>query len=171
MSARICLMYLAAAIAVSAQENALSTASKAIYTGVKNNIVRAAEKMPEEHYSFKPVPEVRSFGQLLGHIADAQNSYCSSVLGEKNPSLGIEKSKTAKADLSQALKASFDICDKAHDAQTDASAAQPVESRGGRPKLIVLDSNTSHINEHYGNIVTYMRIKGLVPPSSEPRKR
>ena len=160
---------MAAAIILPAQENPLSTHSKAIYTSVKNNVTRAAEKMPEENYSFKPVEDVRTFGQLIGHIADAQNNACAAAMGEKNPTPGIEKSKTSRSDLIAALKASYDLCDKAYAALTDATAVQPVQARGNRPQLIVLDANTSHSNEHYGNIVTYMRIKGLVPPSSEKR--
>jgi uncharacterized damage-inducible protein DinB len=157
-----------AVAALAFAQNPLSTNSKAMYTGVKNNIVRAAEKMPEENYAFKPTPEVRSFAQLLGHIADAQYLFCSPVLGEKNPAPGIEKSKSAKADLAEALKAAFAYCDKAYDAQTDAAAAEMVTFFGSqRPKLGVLDFNVSHNNEHYGNIVTYMRLKNLVPPSSE----
>ena len=73
----------------------------------KNNIIRAAEKMPEENYAFKPTPEVRSFGQLIGHVADAQYLFCSAVLGKPNPAPGVEKSKTTKAELVQALKDAF----------------------------------------------------------------
>lgn len=163
-------LFLAVAGAAFAQ-NPLSTNSKGMYTGVKNNLIKAAEKMPEENYSFKPVPEVRSFAQLVGHVADAQYLFCSAALGEKNPAPGIEKSKTSKADLTEALKTAFAYCDKAYDGMTDADAATMVTFFGGqRPKLGVLDFNVSHNNEHYGNIVTYMRLKGLVPPSSERRQ-
>jgi uncharacterized damage-inducible protein DinB len=169
MVLRPSLFFVIAGIACA--QNPLSTNSKTMYTGVKNNIVRAAEKMPEENYSFKPVPEVRSFGQLIGHIADAQYLFCSAALGEKNPGPGIEKSKSSKAELTEALKTAFAYCDKAYDGMTDADAANMVTFFGGqRPKLGVLDFNVSHNNEHYGNIVTYMRIKGLVPPSSERRQ-
>jgi len=154
-----------------APANPLSAGQKAFFAGVKNNAVRAAEKMPEDLYSFKPAPEVRSFGQLVGHVADAQYLFCAPVLGEKNPMLGIEKSKTAKADLVQALKDAIAFCDKAYDGMTDEQASQVVKLFGrDMAKLTVLSINTGHTDEHYGNMVTYMRIKGLVPPSSEPRK-
>lgn len=150
----------------------LSTGQKGLYTSVKNNLIRAAEKMPEENYAFKPTPEVRSFGQILGHVADAQYTFCSAALGTDNPRPGVEKSKTSKTDLVQALKDAFAYCDKAYDGMTDAQAAQTVKFFGReQAKLTVLSFNTSHSNEHYGNLVTYMRIKGLVPPSSEPRKK
>jgi uncharacterized damage-inducible protein DinB len=144
---------------------------KAYYAQIKNNIVRSAEKMPEESYAFKPTPEVRSFGQLVGHVADASYMFCSAASGEKNPAPGIEKGKTTKADLSAAVKDAFAYCDKVYDGLTDASAGDVVKFFGGeRSKLNVLELNAMHDWEHYGNMVTYMRLKGIVPPSSEPRR-
>ena len=146
----------------------LSAGNKFIYNIVKTNLVKAAEKMPEENYAFKPTPEVRSFGQLIGHVSDAQYAFCSAALGEKNPAPGIEKSKTTKADLTQALNASFAYCDKAYDSMTDASAAQTIKLFGNdAPRMSALIVNNMHNMEHYGNLVTYMRMKGIVPPSSE----
>ena len=152
-------------------ENPISDGQKMLYNMAKNNIIRAAEKMPEENYSYKPTPEVRSFGQLIGHVADAQYMFCSAVLGKTNPAPGIEKGKTTKADLVQALKDAFAYCDAAYDGMTDAQAAAQVKFFGReQAKVTVLSFNTFHNNEHYGNIVTYMRLKGLVPPSSEKRQ-
>ncbi len=153
-------------------QDPMSNDIRTLWTGVKNNVARAAEKMPEENFAFKPAPEVRSFGQLIGHIADAQFMICSAALGEARSPAGVEKSKTAKADLVAALKESIDYCDKAYGALTDATAAGTVKLFGReRTRISALAMNVSHSNEHYGNIVTYMRIKGLVPPSSEPRPR
>jgi uncharacterized damage-inducible protein DinB len=144
---------------------------KTYYTQVKNNIIRSADKMSEENYSFKPTPEVRSFGQLVGHVADASYTFCSAASGEKNPSPGIEKGKSGKADLAAAVKEAFAYCDKVYDGLTDAGAATMVKFFGGeRSKLNVLEFNVMHDWEHYGNMVTYMRLKGVVPPSSEPRR-
>jgi len=154
-----------------ATQNPVAAGQKMLYTMAKNNIVRSAEKMPEENYAFKPTPEVRSFGQLLGHVADAQYMFCSAVLGKTPPAPGVEKSKTTKADLVQALKDAFAFCDPAYDGMTDAQASALVKFFGGdQAKVTVLAFNTAHNNEHYGNIVTYLRLKGLVPPSSEPRR-
>jgi uncharacterized damage-inducible protein DinB len=148
----------------------LAGSAKAIHNGIKNNIVRAAEKVPEESYGFRPSHDVRSFGQLVGHIADAQYLFCSAVTGDKNPALGIEKGKTSKADLQAALKDAFDYCEKAY-AISDAQAAELTKFfNAERNKLSILFLNAAHNNEHYGNIVTYMRIRGFVPPSSEPRR-
>jgi uncharacterized damage-inducible protein DinB len=151
-------------------QNPMSADAKALYQGVRNNLIKAADKMPEENYAFKPVPEVRSFGQLVGHVADAQYLFCSAVKGEKKASPGVEKSKATKADLTAALKEAFAYCDAVYDAMSDDKAAQITKFFGReRANITVLHFNTSHNNEHYGNIVTYMRLKGLVPPSSEGR--
>lgn len=148
----------------------LSEGQKRLHTMFSNNLIRAAEKMPEEHYSFKPTPEVRSFGQLIGHVADAQYLFCAPVTGATNPAPGIEKGQTSKADLVKSLKEAFAYCEKAF-AMSDAEAAQPVKFFGReQPKLTVLSFKSAHDMEHYGNVVTYMRMKGLVPPSSEGRQ-
>jgi uncharacterized damage-inducible protein DinB len=165
------LTLLAATAALSFAQNPLSTGDKVFYGMVAGNVVAAAEKMPESSYAFKPTPEVRSFGELVGHAADAQNMFCAVVSGEKPPMVSIEKTKTTKADLVQALKDSKDFCDKAYGSMTDEHAAEIVTLMGMQmAKLTVLSVNIAHLDEHYGNMVTYMRIRGLVPPSSEPRK-
>jgi uncharacterized damage-inducible protein DinB len=87
---------------------------------VKGNIVKTAEKVPEEHYSFKPAPEVKTFAQMLGHVADANYMFCAAVLGEKSPSPGVEKTMSTKAQIVPAVKAAFAYCDKAYEQMTDA---------------------------------------------------
>jgi uncharacterized damage-inducible protein DinB len=166
-----CFVMLAAAATAAFAQNPLSVGQKVFYGMVAHNVVAAAEKMPEENYSFKPTPDVRSFGQLVGHTADAQNMFCAVVAGEKPPVTDIEKTKTSKADLVQAAKAAVAYCDKVYGAMTDDQAPALVKMFGrDMAKLTVMTINTAHLDEHYGNIVTYMRLKGLVPPSSEPRK-
>jgi uncharacterized damage-inducible protein DinB len=174
----ICLLATAAALAqenppkaavVPTPDNPLSAWNKVAYGRVKDILLRSAEKVPEENYNFKPTEAVRSFGQIVGHVADAQYLFCSIELGEKNPAPKIEQSKTSKADLIAALKDAFAYCDKAYDGMTDASATQMVKLFGNdAPKLDVLTVNNMHNMEHYGNLVTYMRLKNIVPPSSEP---
>jgi uncharacterized damage-inducible protein DinB len=149
-------------------DNPLSTWNKFAYARVKGILARSAEKMPEENYSFKPVDTVRSYGQIVGHVADAQYAFCSLALGEKGPALDIEHNKTSKADLIAALNAAFAYCDKAYDTMTDASAVQVIKLFGSdAPRLSALTVNNMHDLEHYGNLVTYMRMKNIVPPSSE----
>jgi len=149
-------------------DNPLSAFTKRVYGFQKDILLRSAEKMPEYNYSFKPVDSVRAYGQIIGHLADAQYLFCSKVLDEKNPELKIEQTKTSKSDLIAALKTAFAYCDKAYDGMTDASGGQTVKLFGTEtPKLGVLNFNNVHNMEHYGNLVTYMRIKNIVPPTSE----
>jgi uncharacterized damage-inducible protein DinB len=158
-----------AAAAAAPQSNPLTTHMKHLFGGTKRILLRSAEKMPEENYAFKPTETVRSYGQIVGHVADSQYAFCSMVLGEKNPAPKIEQTKTSKADLIAALKDAFAYCDKAYEGLTDASAVQLVKFMDGdRPKLGVLTVNNVHTIEHYGNLVTYMRIKNIVPPTSDP---
>jgi uncharacterized damage-inducible protein DinB len=138
------------------------------YTIVKNNHIRMAEKMPDEHYGFRPVAGIRSFGEAVAHVADSQARSCSLVKGE--PKVVDAASRTTKADLVAALKESYAICDAAFDALTDASSAQMVrlgQSTRERSKLGLLFGMTSHSNEQYGYMAVYLRLKGIVPPSSE----
>ena len=161
----ICLLV---PVAAWSQENPLSAFTKRVYGFQKNILLSSAEKMPEENYSFKPADSVRSYGQIVGHLADAQYLFCSKALDEKNPEPKIEQTKTSKADLIAALKTAFAYCDKAYDGMTDASGSQIVKLFGtDTPRLGVLNFNNVHNMEHYGNLVSYMRIKSIVPPTSE----
>lgn len=153
------------------QENPLSTWNRAAYARVKGILLKSAEKMPEENYSFKPVDTVRTYGQIVGHVADAQYTFCSLALGEKNPAPDIEHTKTSKADLIAALSSAFAYCDKAYDGLTDATAVQTIKLFGNdAPRLSALTVNNMHDLEHYGNLTTYMRMKNIVPPSSEQQQ-
>ncbi len=150
--------------------NPASAALRQFHNGAKRNLLRGAEKMPEADYSFRPTPEVRSFGALLAHVAEGEYLFCSSVKGEASPvALGeLEKSKTTKADLNAALKASFDYCDPVFASLTDGQLGEKVQFFGReRTKSIPLTLAVAHGWEHYGNMVTYLRLKGIVPPSSE----
>ena len=157
---------LAGGCALQAQTNPLIAENKAAYTNVKNNLLKAAEKMSEDAYSFKPSPEVQSWGQRIAHIAN-QIGTCSGMTGERKTS--DANNKTAKADLVAALKASFDACDAAWDSMNDKSAMEMIAGRGGvqRSKLGALIGNTTHDVEMYGYLSVYMRLKGVVPPSSD----
>ncbi len=148
--------------------NPITSSDRGLYSFVSGAVVAAAQKMPEENYSFRPTPEVRSFGQLVGHVADAQYMFCSLASGEPNPAKGIEKTKTSKADLVAAVKDAVAYCNKTFDGMTDAKGSEMVKFMNyNLAKLTVLSLNTAHADEHYGNMVTYLRIKGIVPPTSE----
>ena len=148
--------------------NPFSNDARTSYTGIRNNILKAADKMPEADYSFKTVPQVRTYGEIVGHIADIQLMLCGLAKGEQKQ--GTAGKLTSKADLVAALKASFDYCDAVYNSMTDSSGAAMVKMFGrDMTKLGVLNFNTMHDNEMYGTAVAYLRIKGIVPPSSEGR--
>lgn len=157
----------ACSVPVWGQANPLSMEAKSDYKVVRSFVIRAAEKVPEAGYSFKPTPEVRSFGQLIGHIADDQYRYCSAAKGE-NKSSQFERDPPAKAEMVAALKSAFAYCDTAYEGLVDSSATEKVEFLDRTiPKLIVFTLHAGHTWEHYGNAVVYMRLQGIVPPSSE----
>ena len=153
-----------------APENPISDSEKRVYAMLSSVVVAAAEKMPEESYSFRPAPDVRSFGQLVGHLADSNYFFCSAAAGETTPVSDVEKSKIKKADLVAALKEAVAYCNKTYADMTDAKGSQLMKMMNfDMAKLTVLAGNFAHNYEHYGNMVTYLRIKGIVPPSSEKR--
>jgi uncharacterized damage-inducible protein DinB len=160
--------------AMSAQDtpaNPLVSVSKNIYAIAKNDILRSADKISDDLWSFQPTPDVRTFGQLFAHVADGQYEFCGVAAEGHSVSKNIEKSFKTKAEIMPALKDAFAYCDAAYAKMTDANAADLVGFMGMRiTKLGAMDFNTAHTMEHYGNLVTYMRLKGIVPPSSEPRR-
>lgn len=158
--------------------NPLSTWLRNAYTNNKNNILRTAEKMPEENYDMRPGPqqEVRTFGQQVGHVARYNFLWCSQAKGEKNPSAGTDLEKlTTKAEFIKAATDAFAYCDGVYGALTDASGTEMIDitqesgrqTRNLRMALLIL--NYGHNNEIYGSMVSYLRMKGITPPASEPR--
>ena len=169
---RCLILTLAAAFsggsALYAQDNPFSADAKGAYTGIKNILMRSADKMPAENYSFRTVPEVRTYGEILTHIADIQFMLCGMVKGEQKQ--GKAPENKTKADATAYLKSSFDYCDSVYDSMTDAAGATKIKMFGQeRTKLGVLNFNIEHDNEMYGTAVAYLRIKGIVPPSSDRR--
>jgi uncharacterized damage-inducible protein DinB len=147
----------------------LSATLKGLWDTLKLNLVQSAEKMPEADYAFQPTKDVMTYGQLLAHVANSSFSYCARGKGEENPNKeDFQKTRIAKADIVKALNDAGAYCDAVYGGMTDAAAMELVKSgQTMAPKARFLIVNISHDNEHYGNLVTYMRIKGLVPPSTE----
>jgi len=169
----VTLVTLLVPTSVLAQSNPFVDAAKAQLATIKNNVIRTAVKVPEDLYEFKPTPEVRSLGQLIAHIADGNFGICGAGSGMKPPMSGIEKSTggKGKAALQKALAASFEFCESAWASMDNTRSPETVKTfLGVQPRFSVLTFNTSHVWEHYGNLVTYMRLKGIVPPSSEPTR-
>ena len=158
--------------------NPLTSGARLHYGIIKGYVLRAAAKMPEEQYGFRPVSEVRTFAQLIAHLADSNYRLCSVMAGQDPPrDAGIERTAKTKAEIAKALTDSFAYCDAQYAAMTDAAGTPIVKFDAGgegsrvpiqMPRLTVLAFHTAHAFEHYGNVVTYMRLKGIVPPSSEP---
>lgn len=143
-----------------------------LYEGVRRNLAESAELMPEAEYAFRPTPEVRSFGEILAHVAEAQFMYCAQAGGRANPNTEtFEKTRKTKKDIVDALAASSAFCDEIYRGVDDAGMVALIEegTPGQMPKAMPLMSNIAHDNEHYGNLVTYMRLKGIVPPSTARR--
>jgi uncharacterized damage-inducible protein DinB len=157
--------------------NPISASLRNLYMGNRNNIVRTADKMPEENYGMRPgaQTEVRTFGQQVAHVATYNFLWCSQAKGEKNPSPGNLEKLTAKADIMKVLNDAFTYCDGAYAALTDASGAEMIDitQESGRQtrnlRMQLLTLNYGHNNEIYGSMVVYLRMKNIVPPASEPR--
>jgi uncharacterized damage-inducible protein DinB len=145
---------------------------RASWNSVKRYVASSAEKMPDANYGFKPSPDVRSFGELVGHLANEHYLLCSPLKGEKNPMADVDfEKKTGKADLVKAINDSIAYCDSAYAGMKDeAKTVAPLsETRKDTPFRVML-LNVTHDSEHYGNMVTYLRMKGIVPPSSTPTR-
>ncbi|MCI0436182.1 MAG: DinB family protein [Gemmatimonadetes bacterium] len=138
-----------------------------IYERVKDNILRAAEMMSENDYQFRPTADVRTFGELIGHIANGNYAFCAAARGEDNPNqANIERTVRRRAELIRAVTASFAWCDPAYQLKAQDASGPAFLMGTQRTRFDALVFNNSHDDRHYGNIVTYMRLRGLVPPSS-----
>ena len=148
--------------------NPTMDAVKAQYGMVKGVLLKTAEKVPEAVWSFRPTPEVRTFAQIVGHVADANMMICAAGASDKPTALNAEKTMTTKAQLSKALADSIAYCDKIIGAMDDKKAMDVVKffAGGMTPRSMVFAFNTAHNYEHYGNLVTYLRLNNMVPPSS-----
>jgi uncharacterized damage-inducible protein DinB len=148
-------------------DSASVTTARWAWQMVTNYITQAAQDMPEDKYSFRPTASVRTFGELIGHVAGAQNMICAVAMGEQpGTEDAIEKTVKDKAGLIRALRQSTDYCARAY-RQTDAATHAAATLFGMNvTRLHALMLNATHNGEHYGNIVTYLRINGMVPPSS-----
>src|SRR4030095_5378810 len=164
-SALLLSALVAAPTAASAQNTHPLTATPKVQFGALSGfVVRSAEKVPEGLYNFRPVAEVRTMSQLFGHVADAMFSMCSTAAGTKPPRTGIEK-ETAKPLLVAALKEGISYCKRVYDGMTRQKGAETVPFVFGpnTPRLSVLYFVVTHTYEHYGNLVTYMRLNKIVP--------
>lgn len=167
----------AAAVAQPAPASGAQPISQALaqaWDGEKGKVSKSAALMPEGDYNFKPVDTVRTFGQLLAHIAGANYEFCAVAKGEKSPHAedAFEKTLKTKAEIVKQLEESFAYCTAVYKMQDDKKLTEAIEmpfGMGKAPRAAALINNTIHVAEHYGNLVTYFRVKGMVPPTSQGR--
>ena len=145
---------------------------RTMHATIRRDLAEAAASMPADEYGFKPTPPVRSFAELLGHVINTNFFFCSQAKGERSPAATNYEKVADKAALVKALTDALAYCDGVVSTITDSSFSELVKLSGPggastqSPRGAVLMFNTTHNNEHYGNIVVYMRLKGHVPPSS-----
>jgi uncharacterized damage-inducible protein DinB len=154
-----------------ASDTGYAATVRARWNWIKRNIAGSAQAMPDAGFAFKPTPDVRTFGQLLGHLANEHYIFCSAIKGEKNPHEAVDfEKKTTKAEFVKDINDSIAYCDAAYAAtKDDAKLLAPVAAT--RDTLFgSMLLNVTHDSEHYGNLVTYLRMKGIVPPSSQPSR-
>lgn len=156
-----------------ALSTSLASTAKAMHATIRRDLAEAAEAVPAEEYSFQPTPQVRTFGQLIGHVINANSFFCSQAGGEKLAAVVNYEKVTSKAEVVKALTDALALCDRAYGQTTDANFNQAIDMPAGpgvgpakTVRGAVLMFNVAHNNEHYGNIVLYMRLKGHVPPST-----
>jgi uncharacterized damage-inducible protein DinB len=152
--------------------NPVAAGVRTAWDSAKRNLTRSAELMPAADYSFRPVDTVRTFGQILAHVAGANYVFCSAAKGEKSPhaEAAFEKTATTREQIIKVLNESIAYCDAAYAALDDTRASETVDlpfGMGKGARALPLMLNTGHLQEHYGNLVTYFRVKGMVPPSSQ----
>jgi uncharacterized damage-inducible protein DinB len=160
--------------AQASDSNPVSQSIRELWEGAKNNLIGSAKVMPDAKYGFRPVATVRTYGEILAHVAGANYVFCAAARGETSPHAedAFEKSARTPAQIVKAVQDSIAYCDVAYRAVTDRTAAESIAAPFGGAKTTraaALMGNTGHVQEHYGNLVTYLRINGLVPPSSAPQ--
>jgi hypothetical protein len=147
------------------QSGGVASEVKQAYESVKNNLMKTAEKVPEEDYSFKPTPDIRTFAEVMQHVISAQMHSCGAVAGEQKSIPSDLKTKSAIVD---GLREAFAECDKAYGLLTDANMTEAIRTpRGQHSRIAALMGNTTHDAEQYGILSVYLRLKGIIPPSSE----
>lgn len=141
---------------------------QAAYNRLKPNVLKAAEKMPEADFQYKPTADIRTFARIVNHVTEAQFHVCAALNGETADPKAVPSDTADKATVIAGLTASFTACDKAYGALTDATITEvltigPVK----RSRIGAAWGNVSHDNEQYAELSTYLRLKGIVPPTAE----
>ena len=170
MKSAVALFAFAAVVLAQDQAaNPLVATSKGLYGISKKDVLGSVDKIPANLWSYQPTKDVRTIGQLFAHIADGQYEFCGIAAEGKPVSKGVEKTAKSRDEIVAALNQAFAYCDSVYANMTDAKAAEIIKAFGmNLTRLGALDFNVAHNMEHYGNLVTYMRLNNIVPPSSAP---
>jgi uncharacterized damage-inducible protein DinB len=156
----------AAAQTPAARPEPIASTTNWFYEDAKRNFLEAVELMPAEDYGFRPAADVRTFGQIVGHIANWQFTNCSAAKGERNPNTKDFEKSESKPEIVGAIKAAYAYCDEVFKSlDVDRLSA----ASGGSPVMFRAMSAVAHPYLHYGNLITYLRLKGIVPPSTARR--
>jgi len=148
----------------------MASVARTMHATVRRNLAEAAAAMSDVEYAFKPTPDVRTFGQIVGHVINANYFFCAQARGEPSPGTQDYEKVTVRASLVKALDTALAYCDEVYNTTTDTTfltlvkVAAPAKEQ--TPRGMVLMFNTAHNEEHYGNLVVYLRLKGHVPPST-----
>ena len=154
-----------------AKANPVTWSAMQIYSGREKNMLAAAEAMPADKYSYKPTADQWTFGKIVSHIAGSNGALCAAIGGTPAPDAVKVPETASKAELQAGLKASFDFCDKAMSALTDAKLGDPMPSRGGIvPRARIVIEITADLPDHYSQMAGYLRLNGILPPSAQPKK-
>ena len=164
------LVLCAAALPAQEKKGPLVASSQGMYAIAKNDILKSMDKVPEELWSYRPTAGVRTMGELFAHVADGQYEFCGAADGG-GAGENVEKNAKSKAEIVAGVKKAFAYCDYVYAKMNDETASDLVDLFGMKvSRLGIMDFNIAHTMEHYGNLITYMRMKGIVPPSSESQK-
>ena len=170
MKLTILIAIFAAVACAQDKKGPLVATSQGMFAIAKNDVNRSMAKIPDEVWNFQPAPTVRTIGQLFAHIADGQYEFCGQANGEQI-NKDVEKNAKTKDAIMTAVRDAFAYCDAVYAKMTDSSASAMVSFFGQKMTMLgVMDFNIAHTMEHYGNLTTYMRMNGIVPPSSEGGK-
>jgi hypothetical protein len=173
MKRYICLaiLCLAAPLMAQAQDaaaNPLSTTVRKILADNAKNLIAAAQVMPVEKYGFQPSPDIRTFGQVVAHVAMVNNAVCAMLFKPAAPAPAKIAETDPKDKLVAGLQASMDYCDQAFAKLTDANLAEMIPAFGGRPmtRMGVALIVTNDLIDHYAGMAIYLRMNSQVPPTA-----
>lgn len=161
------------------QAHAMATAVGGPFTLIERSFVSLAEAMPAEKYAFKPTvgefTQARTFAEQVKHVACANFAFFNEIEGKEPPAecaMGGPSPAKTKTELMAYLRESFAYAQRVLETMTPANALDPVTGPYGGPstRLGITSLAVWHASDHYGQLVVYLRMNGIVPPASQPAR-